>query len=92
MPDPALKPAPGSVLVFDATGTGHGLYTEAIDLHELGPLRMRRASSVEFDPPSQQWEVRLPDGTLLYRHHSRGACLAWERRHFNQQLTSKESP
>ena len=92
MPDTVLKPAPDSVLVFDAAGTGTGLYTEAIDLHELGSLRMRRASSVEFEPLIQQWEVRLPDGTLLHRHPSRAACLAWERKHFNQQLTSKESP
>ena len=86
MPDPALKPAPDSVLVFDAAGTGHGLYTEAIDLHGLGPLRMRRASSVEFDPYSQQWEVRLPDGTLLHHDRSREACLHWERRHFNHRI------
>ena len=86
MPDPALIHAPNSVLVFDAAGTGRGLYTEAIDLHQLGPLRMRRASSVEFDPESQQWEVRLPDGTLLYRDRSREACLHWERRHFNHRM------
>jgi len=82
MPDTAAD----SVLVFDATGTGHGLYTEAIDLHELGSLHMRRASSVEFEPVSQQWEVRLPDGTLLHSDRSREACLRWERIHFNHRL------
>ena len=86
MPDPALKPAPNSVLVFDTAGTGRGLYTEAIDLHQLGTLHMRRASSVEFDASSQQWEVRLPDGTLLHRDRSREACLHWERRHFNHRI------
>lgn len=82
MPDPA----PDSVLVFDTGGTGHGLYTEAIDLHEFGPLHMQRASSVEFDLKTQQWEVRLPDGTLLHRDRSREACLRWERNHFNRHI------
>jgi hypothetical protein len=39
-------------------GVIHGLWTEEVALHELGPLRVRRASFVEFNDRLQCWEVR----------------------------------
>lgn len=72
------------VVTFAATGEGHCLYTEAIDLGAIGRLEMRRASSIEFDSASQQWEVLDANGALLHTDPSREACLAWEHRHFNQ--------
>jgi len=64
-----------AVLKFDCLGTGHSLFTEAIDLSLLGALEMVRASIIEFDHPSQKWEVRNLAGNLLFRHPSRHACL-----------------
>lgn len=79
-----------AVIVFDADGTGHCLYTEAIPLAEIGRLKMRRASSVEWSATCQLWSVLLnpEDGPqqILFSHHSREACLRWEREHFNTQL------
>lgn len=72
------------VLTFLPNGEGHGLYTEAIELGAIGTLAIRRATSIEFDPASQQWEVRDAGGALLHTHPSREACLEWEHRHFNQ--------
>jgi hypothetical protein len=71
-------------LTFDAHGQVRGLYTEAIDLHILGPLRIRRATNIEFSNASQQWEVRsLQEQRLLFTHPSRANCLDWEQRNLN---------
>jgi len=72
------------VLTFDEQGIGHGLYTEAIPLQSIGTLQMARASTIEFNPTSQQWEVRDTADNLLYTAASRSLCLQWELAHFNQ--------
>lgn len=74
---------PETVLTFNPDGTAQGLYTEAISLHALGRLSIRRASTIEFDDAIQQWVVRSPDGAELYQSSSRQQCLDWEREHFN---------
>ena len=71
------------VLTFEPGGVVRSLYSELIDLTELGPLRVERASSLEFNQKKQKWEVREPDGKLLFSHTSRAICLAWEHHHFN---------
>ena len=61
-------------------GDAHCLYHEAIDLHALGRLECRRASQVEFNTGTQQWEVSLPDSDQpVFSSPSRQACLDWER-------------
>jgi hypothetical protein len=74
-----------TVLRFDLLGHGHCLFTEAIDLSALGTLEMTRASRIEFNQHTQQWEVRSVHGELLFRHRSRQACLQWEQQFFNRQ-------
>jgi hypothetical protein len=71
------------VLKFDRSGAGHCLYSELIDLTAVGPLAIRRATTIEFNPNQQQWEVRNPQGQVLHSHRSRVLCLAWEQQHFN---------
>ena len=73
-----------SVIKFDKQGTGHCLYTEAVDLSSIGPLQIARASSIEFNQADQQWEVRSPEGQLLFQSRSRSVCLAWEHQYFNR--------
>jgi hypothetical protein len=73
-----------TVVTFTPDGLGHGLYTEAVELTAIGRLTIERASSIEFNPTTQQWEVRKPSGALLYAHASRSNCLDWEQAHFNQ--------
>ncbi len=73
------------VITFAPDGTARCLWTEAVPLHELGRLDIRRASTVEFEPSTQRWEVRLashPDA-VAFSHPSRETCLEWERNTLN---------
>ena len=70
------------VLTILPNGTVEGLFTEVIALSELGPLSITRASAIEFNPASQQWEVRDDRGQRLFGHSSRQRCLSWEHAHF----------
>ena len=72
-----------TVLTFRPDGTAQGLYTEAIALHELGRLSIRRATTIEFDDAAQNWVVRDSSGAKHYQSPSRQSCLDWEREHFN---------
>jgi hypothetical protein len=58
-------------------GSISALYTEAIDLRELGALDVQRASNVEFDHDRQLWTVVVA-GAELYASPARQACLDWE--------------
>jgi hypothetical protein len=71
-------------LSFDVTGTGTCFYTEAIDLQNIGSLEITRASTIEFNANSQEWEVKDNNGAILYSDPSRNRCLSWEQRNFNQ--------
>ncbi len=71
------------VIHFNPDGTGAGLYTELIDLREIGSLEVVRASEIEFNETTQQWEVFDFTGKKVHRDPSREACLRWERQHFN---------
>jgi hypothetical protein len=64
------------------------LYDDRLHKLNLGPMTMRRASHVEFNAASQQWEVSLPvrTGEVLFTHHDRATCLAWEREYFTALL------
>ena len=74
------KPRPPvAVLRFHADGRGSGLYTEAIDLQVIGSLQVNRASRIEFNASTQQWEVSDLNGIRLFTHSSRQRCLDWER-------------
>ena len=73
-------------LTFTTDGTGHGLYTEALDLGLIGPLAVRRATRIEFDCNAQYWRVYLARGSkALFNSPSRAECLAWERQYLESQ-------
>jgi hypothetical protein len=67
-------------------GTVRHLHSEsplalAIDSALGGPiLAVNRASEVEFNMDTMQWEVHPVDRphTVLFSHPSRAECLAWE--------------
>ena len=71
------------VLQFDISGMGHCLYTETLDLTAIGPLEVNRASTIEFNQKTQQWELRNAQGQHLYANASRQLCLDWEHQYFN---------
>lgn len=67
-----------AVLTFDSSGGASCLYTELIDLAQLGPMEIQRASTIEFNNQKQVWEVRSRQGKLLFHSFSRRTCLEWE--------------
>ncbi len=71
-------------LTFHPDGTARCLYTDAIPLATLGTLRVRRASWIDFNEHTQQWEVRFSpmSDKPVFTHASREECLRWE----HQQL------
>lgn len=81
------------VLQIADDGRITGLYTEAIPLAELGPLSIRRASTIEYYDHDHTWRVRLIEQTTqrevlepLFESPSRQACLDFEHEYFNQLL------
>jgi len=73
-------------ITFDARGNASCLYHEAIPLHKLGRLSVRRASHIEFDSERQLWHVLAADKSqVLFSHCSREACLRWERFHLTPE-------
>jgi len=68
-----------TIISFTPDGTAHCLWTDAISLHELGRLEIRRASNIEFNNITQHWEVRDWKGKLRFIARSRSTCLEWEQ-------------
>jgi hypothetical protein len=64
---------------FQPDGTAQCLWTEALPLHELGQLEVTRASNLEFNNITQQWEVKDRRGRVRFIANSRSACLEWEQ-------------
>jgi hypothetical protein len=63
------------------------LWTEALPLVELGRMEINRASAVEFNADSQQWEVRLEGSNKVdFSHPSRAVCIGWEIETINGRL------
>ncbi len=71
------------VLTFDPTGDARCLYTEEINLNTIGNLEIHRATEIEFNNNTQQWEVKMGQ-QLLFAHESRSLCLRWEHQYFNR--------
>ena len=63
---------------FNPNGSANCLWTDAISLHELGRLEITRASNIEFNNTTQQWEVIDRKGRVRFFARSRSACLKWE--------------
>ena len=72
-------------LTIQPGGQVQGLYTEIIDLHALGRLLIRRATTIEYEDARQAWIVRDPAGTELFDSPSRQTCLDWEQQYFNPE-------
>lgn len=78
-----------STLRFHPGGRVDCLYTEAIDLRELGRLQVFRATDIRFNETFQQWEVREAlTGNQLFSHLSRSECLRWEQENLQPKSSS----
>lgn len=70
---------------FKPDGTAQCLWTEVLPLHELGRLEITRASNIEFNNTTQQWEVKDQKGKVRYIAMSRSSCLEWEQQNLQQE-------
>lgn len=72
-------------ILIDSEGVMHTLYTEEVDLYELGAVgNVHRASHVAFDERAQEWTVRdARTGETVHRNRSRVAAIDWEIQHFS---------
>jgi len=74
-------------LLIDTSGNGRCVYAEAIDLHRLGRLSVRRGSHVEPDATGR-WTADLSpvNGPILGPYSSRQQALeaeqAWLEEHW----------
>jgi hypothetical protein len=74
------------VITFDDDGTANTLWTDKLPLAELGTMKVKRASWIEFNEGTQKWEVRFNsnDKKPAFSDSSREACLAWENEQLNR--------
>lgn len=88
-------------LFIQDDGIIEGLYTDEIDLRELGEMQIKRASSVEFDAERGLWVARDAEtGERLYddiagrwvEHKNRTTCIAYEVEYFNRRLEAGLRP
>lgn len=73
------------VIEIDSQGNIKTLYTDEVDLYELGLVHsVRRASNVEFNQADQMWEViNISSNEIVYRHKSREQAIDWEITNFS---------
>lgn len=75
------------VLSFDEEGGVSCLWTDELPLRELGVLDVQRASSIEFNPATCEWDVRWTGSDeVVYSDPDREACITWEHEKFNAKL------
>lgn len=67
------------VIVIHPDGMVRAVYSDQLPLRSLGPLSVRRASSVEFDEKRQVWRAtEIITGRILAEGPSREAVIANE--------------
>jgi hypothetical protein len=76
-------------IIFTPDGQGRGLHTESIDLGQIGPLVIERATRIEFDNKAQCWRVYDNAGFVMFNNPSRQNCLDWERQYLESQEEMK---
>ena len=78
-----------TTLRFDSGGSIGCLYTDAIDLRELGSLKITRATDIRFNDPTQQWRVHeVGTDRVIFSNPSRSECLVWEHRNLQPRSNS----
>jgi hypothetical protein len=62
---------------FYPDGTARCLHSDLIPLQSIGRLKVRRASTVEFNARAQEWEVKAR-GKIWFHSSNRQRCLDYE--------------
>lgn len=67
------------ILDIDQAGDVHCLYTDSINLFDIGRVTdIRKASNVDFHEHKQCWQVLSLDGKVLHENTNREAAIDWE--------------
>lgn len=67
------------IIQFHSDGRRFAIWTEEVPLEELGTLTCKRASTIERNDATGEWEVVMTGETNpRFSHKSRKVCLAWE--------------
>jgi hypothetical protein len=74
------------VMLFQEDGVAKCLYNEEIELRDFGKLYTYRASSVEFNNNTFEWDVTLEDGTYLGSWESRNVAISKEVKYLQEQM------
>lgn len=68
-----------TTLDIDTGGNIHCLYTDDINLFDIGRvINVRKASNVEFNEHKQCWQVVSLDDKILYENPNREKAIEWE--------------
>ena len=70
-------------------GTITGLYHDIIQEANLGVLKVWRASNIEFNILSQQWEVEIIGEGKIASFWTRKEALEWEVKYLENKIESK---
>lgn len=75
------------ILIIQPDGVTRCVHTDKIPLREIGTIKTRRASNVEFNETDQRWEVRWAGSEeVVFSHPSRLVCLSWEVEQLEKNL------
>ncbi len=73
-------------LKIDTSGNVRAVYNDRLRGLSLGSMEVQRASNVEFDPVSQEWEARTPGGELIAKGPNRDEVIKQEVRVIETRL------
>jgi hypothetical protein len=76
----------GSIF-FLPTGARVAVDSEAVNIADLGPRKVKRASNVEFNDKTQEWEGTLEGESVpLFRNKSRAKVIKAEVAHLEADM------
>ena len=73
-------------LVVDKHGTVSAVYSDKLREMNLGPMTVTRASNVEFNQSSQEWEATTPGGEKIASGPDRDKVIQEEVRIIESRL------
>ena len=73
-------------LKIDSTGKVGAVYSDVLPKLGLGDMEVKRASNVEFNHGTQEWEARTPDNELIAHGTSRDEVIREEVRIIEARL------
>lgn len=73
-------------IVIQSNGTISYIWSDDIDLSELGDVQVSRASHVEFNNKSKKWEAHTVGGTFIGAFKKRSDAIAAEVKYLEERL------